>query len=176
MQLARVRLDCPTAQVVRQLSNHQQVPPGRIDRKTPWLGFNRCVALGCETARCGIHREVRQSAGRALAGVQVTPIRRQVQIGCPRFACEARRQNAHGLQQAQAGPIRIPSQHIHRAIEFVKQIHTAALRVKPEMPRTSASTRSPGLSGRQLACVCVEMQDHEFATPQRCGQHIALAR
>ena len=52
------------------------MPPGRINRKTSRLSFNWRVALNNKATCFDIYREVRQSAGRALAGVQVTPVRR----------------------------------------------------------------------------------------------------
>jgi hypothetical protein len=61
-QLTRLLVNGPAAQVVRHLPHYQQMPSGRINRKTSRLSFNRRVALNNKASCFGIDPEVRQSA------------------------------------------------------------------------------------------------------------------
>ena len=72
-----------------------------VDGETTRCFFGRCLAQWLQFAGGRIHAEGGQGAGRALRGVEVAPVRAQVDVCRPGFTGKARRQGRGALQGLQ---------------------------------------------------------------------------
>src|SRR5512132_11022 len=117
-ELAGRRIDRVARQAVRELTDGEQVAPGRIDVEATRLLFGRYAADRRQRARRRIDAEAGERARRALRAVEELAVGRDVQVGGRRLAGEAGRQRADRLLLLQIAGGGVVVEDVDRPVEL----------------------------------------------------------
>ncbi len=163
---------------VRLLPGGNQVAAARIDREAarPFLG--RRLAERLQLAARRVHLERRERARGALGGVQVAPVGRQVQVGRPGLAREARRQRGGALLQLERAARRVPGVHVQGRVELVQQVDVPLRLVPDEVARSrlGGAHGQRRIIGREQPLVRIEAPARHVVAAQAGGEHEAVVR
>lgn len=120
------------------LPGGNQVFAAVIDIEAARLGFGRLEAFNGDNAAIFRHAEDGQGAGGTIAGIEMTAIRRDMDIRCPAGITELWRHHIHGLH-ALGLAVRIAKlPDIDAAVEFVNAVGETLIRVEGHMARACA--------------------------------------
>src|SRR4029453_444619 len=148
----------------RELTDGEQVAPGRIDVEATRLLFGRYAADRRQRARRRIDAEAGERARRALRAVEEAAVGRGVQVGGRRLAGEAGRQRADRLLLLQIAGGGVVVEDVDRPVELADDVDELAVRMMDEVARAGLRLQlDRGRAGRrQLPGGGVE---HELVDP-----------